>query len=199
MTYVFMYRLASDTGLAPCVDNGLFTLACCKGGQLRKGRAVHTGLRYHIGIKRNGIDYSKDDVYVIGTYKGNFLYIARITSVLSMKEYYQTISNGRLDDIYCVRKNELFRNTKLILEKIHTDDAQIARDIAGEYVLISNDFIYLGNDAVSDDIVTQYGAAGREVKTYCGEDAEKIAEKCMSLGDNKSHKPHNPLKIKCGG
>ena len=34
MTYLYIYRLTSDTGLAPCVDNGLLSLACCKGGQI---------------------------------------------------------------------------------------------------------------------------------------------------------------------
>lgn len=33
MTYLKMYRLTSDTGLAPCAENGLLSLACCKGGQ----------------------------------------------------------------------------------------------------------------------------------------------------------------------
>ncbi len=71
MTYLFMYRLAVDTGLAPCVDNGLLSLACCKGGQIRNGKPINTGLRYRIGNK-NECDYTKDDVYILGTYKNNF-------------------------------------------------------------------------------------------------------------------------------
>lgn len=42
---VFTYRLTNDTGFAPCVDNGLLTLACCKGGT----KTVKRGLRYFIG------------------------------------------------------------------------------------------------------------------------------------------------------
>ena len=48
MTYLYIYRLTSDTGLAPCVDNGLLSLACCKGGQIRNGKAIHAGLRYRM-------------------------------------------------------------------------------------------------------------------------------------------------------
>lgn len=42
---IFTYRLTHDTGFAPCVDNGLLTLACCKGGT----ETVKRGLRYFIG------------------------------------------------------------------------------------------------------------------------------------------------------
>jgi len=48
MTYLYIYRLTSDTGLAPCVDNGLLSLACCKGGQIRNDKAIHAGLRYRM-------------------------------------------------------------------------------------------------------------------------------------------------------
>ena len=46
---IFAYRLAWDTGFAPCLDHNIFTLACCKGGQIRKGKNIFTGLRYQIG------------------------------------------------------------------------------------------------------------------------------------------------------
>ena len=74
MTYLYTYRLSSDTGLAPCVEDGLLSLACCKGGQLRKGKPVRTGLRFWIGSMRGGVDYRHDTVYVLGTYKNKFLY-----------------------------------------------------------------------------------------------------------------------------
>ena len=45
MTHVYVYRLTSDTGLAPCAENGLFSLAVCKGGQIRGQEIIHTGLR----------------------------------------------------------------------------------------------------------------------------------------------------------
>ena len=63
MTKLFIYRMTSDKGLAPCVDNGLLSLACCKGGQVRNGKPIKTGLRYRIGSKRES-DYEKDDVHI---------------------------------------------------------------------------------------------------------------------------------------
>ena len=42
---IFAYRLAWDTGFAPCLDHNVFTLACCKGGQVRRGKDIFTGLR----------------------------------------------------------------------------------------------------------------------------------------------------------
>lgn len=49
---IFAYRIVDDTGFAPCVDHNLLTLACCKGGQIRNGKNILTGLRYHIGKYR---------------------------------------------------------------------------------------------------------------------------------------------------
>ena len=51
MTRLFMYRLSDDTGLAPCVQDGLLSLAVCKGGQIRNGKSINTGLRYWIGSR----------------------------------------------------------------------------------------------------------------------------------------------------
>lgn len=42
MTCLYIYRLTDDTGFAPCVENGLLSLACCKGGQIRNGRFQET-------------------------------------------------------------------------------------------------------------------------------------------------------------
>ncbi len=61
---IFAYRLAWDTGFAPCLDHNFFTLACCKGGQIRKGKNIFTGLRMN-----------KDD-YQIGQYISKALHIS---------------------------------------------------------------------------------------------------------------------------
>lgn len=86
MKAVYVYRLTSDTGLAPCVKNGLLTLACCKGGQIRGEKVISTGLRYRIGTKRkqDGVDYSADDVYILGIFQDKMLYIAKVDNVITM-------------------------------------------------------------------------------------------------------------------
>ena len=199
MTYLYTYRLTSDTGLAPCVDKGLLSLACCKGGQIRNGKAIHTGLRYRIGSMRDGADYKADDVYLLGTYKNNFLYLAKVTDVITMNEYFCTMSKGRTDNIYSIKNGRLVRNQHLRNEGVHVDEARNIRDIAGEYVLLSDDFIYLGKDAVYIEIVDKYGARFRETKLYKGELAEQIVSECMKFKDSNLHTPTHPLKKKCGG
>ena len=126
---VYVYRLSVDTGFAPCVEAGLLTLACCKGGQLRKGKTINTGLRYWIGSKKHA-DYEKDDVYILGTFKDKFLYLAKIDEVKEMTEYFSSESK-RTDMIYRVENEKLIRNDLWRKEKVHIDENQNERDAAG--------------------------------------------------------------------
>lgn len=198
MTYLYMYRLTSDTGLAPCIDNNMLSLACCKGGQIRNGKPVNTGLRFRIGSKKE-CDYKKDDVYILGTYKNKFLYLARITDIVLMTEYYKDMCKGRMDRIYSYKDGKLERNNHLRQEDVHTDPLVNIRDLAGEYVLISKDYIYLGKDAVLLPLINEKGAKYRETVPYYGEEAEMIINECRKADDGKSHNPNNPFKSKCGG
>lgn len=194
-TKLYIYRLTSDTGMAPCVDNALFSLAVCKGGQIRKGVPCNTGLRHFIGSRE---EYKSGNIYVLGTFHDRFLYLARVTDVVSMDEYYNGMSKGRTDDIYDFVKGKLVRNNHFKKEKIHTEQDRIIKDIAGQYVILSDDFIYLGEDAVYIDIVKKYNARFQETKTYTGDVAEQIIKECKKYKDKKKHKPHEPLSSKCG-
>ena len=197
MTYVYVYRLTADTGLAPCVENGLLSLAVCKGGQMRGDKLVHTGLRYWVGSKKD-TDYDKDKVYILGTYENKLLYLARVTNVVSMMDYFDGMSNGRTDNIYSVVKGELTRNKRLCNEGVHTEAERIAKDFAGEYVLLSDDYIYLGRDAIQNDIVAKYTARFQETKRYKGTVAEQLVKECRKYMDGKKHLPHSPF-TKNGG
>ena len=190
-TYLYIYRLTDDRGFAPCVQDNLLTLSCCKGGQIRNNKPCKRGLRYNIGSKKYS-DWEKDDIYILGTFQNRFLYLAKITEVLTMTEYFSKYHN-RKDLIYDVTDNKLIRNNHLQDQKVHTDKNQIIRDLAGEYVLLSNDYIYLGKDAKEIDIVNQYGAKRQETKKYNDEIAEKIIIKCKELKDNLDHTPNSPL------
>ena len=200
-TILYMYRLTSDTGLAPCVDNGLWTLAVCKGGQIRNGKPCNAGLRHKIGSEDQ---YKSKNIYVLGTYHNKFLYLARVTEVISMEEYFRTRSKGRTDNIYSFKNGSLDRNDFLRKDKIHTEADRIIKDLAGQYVLISDDFIYLGRDAADIDIVKQYNPNFQETKTYTGKTAEAIIQACESYRDDEKHLPHDPFETKtdskkCGG
>ena len=94
---IFTYRLTHDTGFAPCVDNGLLTLACCKGGT----ENVKKGLRYFIGRFFEENLQKNIEVYISGLYSGKLLYIAKIDKVIPMTEYFSKKEyEDRIDQIY---------------------------------------------------------------------------------------------------
>ncbi|MCR5518391.1 MAG: hypothetical protein K6F17_07455 [Lachnospiraceae bacterium] len=200
MAYVYIYRLTSDTGFAPCVEGNLLTLACCKGGQMRGDKVINTGLRYRIGAQKD-VKWDEEDVYIVGTYKDKFLYLARVTKVITMEEYYSGLSKGRMDDIYSFKKGELVRNNKL-RDKInhnhgvHTESDRVIKDLAGKYVIMSNDYIYLGEDAVYDDVIVKYNPKFQETKKYAGEEADIIINACKKHKTKDIHIPNEPYKKK---
>ena len=187
-----------DRGVAPCVENGILTLACCKGGQIRNNKIIKTGLRYRIGSKKDA-DYENDNVYILGIHKNKFLYLAKVTKVITMKEYFSDICNGRTDGIYSLKDGVITKNNHLRSHGIHIDPNENIRDIAGEYVLMSEDFIYLGADAVFNELILNMGPKFRETKLWSGIDAEIAIAECLKYKDNKKHTPTSPLKKKSGG
>ncbi len=198
MICLYIYRMTDDSGFAPCVEGGLLSLSCCKGGQIRNGKVINTGLRHRIGIHREA-NYAIDDVYVLGVYKNKILYFARVTDVVSMEEYFGGMSKGRTDDIYSLVDGKLVRNNKLRKEDVHTEPNRVIKDLAGKYVVLSNDFIYLGEDAVAIDSISQYYPNFQETKVYTDKQAQKIVDECMKYRDDKKHTPTAPIykKGKC--
>lgn len=129
----FIYKLTADTGLAPCIDDGLITLACCKGGS--------SGLRHTIGEKIKS-EYKDRDIWVIaicgkslgGPEETNRIVMwGRVESVLTLEEY-SVQYPGRTDNLYSVRKGELIRNRKL--SKVHQNLEEQNTDKNGKYALI---------------------------------------------------------------
>lgn len=108
---IYAYRVVDDTGFAPCIDHNLFSLACCKGGQVRGGKDIRTGLRYHVGEHLRV--HPQDEVYVMGIYKNRLLYYARVTECMPMTDYFsiegkQSFGN-RKDHIYDAENGVLKR------------------------------------------------------------------------------------------
>lgn len=62
-----IYRMRNEGGFAPCVDAGMLTLSCCKGGWKN---GVKTGIRYWIGNDYE-ISLDKRKAYVMEIYKDN--------------------------------------------------------------------------------------------------------------------------------
>ena len=195
MTYIYKYSLATDSGLAPCVENGLLSLACCKGG---RKNGIKTGIRYWIGRRNKAGDYKTDKIYVLGMYHGKFLYIARITDVVPMIEYHAVGScyKGRNDDIYDVKNGKLIRNNKHVKDKVHTDSDQQIRDKTGFYVLLSTDYVYLGRDARKDAYIwgnVPKSSVSRPLSSKDNDVVDKIIEACWKYNDGNQHRPTSPI------
>lgn len=151
---IFTYRVTHDTGFAPCVDDGILTLACCKGGT----ETVKRGLRYFIGRFFEENLQESVDVYVSGIYDNKLLYLAKINKVIKMTDYFRGKKyKNRLDQIYRLNGKVLERVPNK-LKGTHEEEHYVKCDINGEYVLISENFVYLGKDAikVDDDILKFY-------------------------------------------
>lgn len=210
---IFTYRLTSDTGFAPCVDNGLLTLACCKGGTEK----IKRGLRYFIGRFFEENLQKNVEVYVSGIYADKLLYIAKIDKVILMKEYFSNKKyKGRLDGIYRLNGETLERD-KSKLKGVHDDEHSNKCDINGEYVLLSKEFVYFGKNAIEPeksifdfypktrgqfpkgqhsynpaDVLTDENIKNSE-KLYI-KLQNLVNEKGYTLRSGKVAEPHNPQK-----
>lgn len=120
---IFSYVLMHDTGFAPCVQDGTLTLGGCKPrirGSAEKGD-------YIVGF------YGKSCSKIYGH---SLAYMAKITDVIDYKTYYSRFKS-RLD---CIYDGKL----RLIPNDYHTERHR-QTDLNGRYVLVSDDFIFLGD------------------------------------------------------
>ena len=153
--------MSRDTGFAPCYDDGVFTLACCK-----------PRIRKSVFNRLDGSGKLNDEVWIIGAkhdgkpknhcYKSYIVYIARITKVLRFEDYYTENHFNRADCIYQRLKTDECQkaiNSRINLEKIKKNKTRIKspenshycktdefrKDMSGLCVLYSDDFYYLGD------------------------------------------------------
>ena len=214
---IFTYRLTHDTGFAPCVDNGLLTLACCKGGT----ENVKKGLRYFIGRFFEENLQKNIEVYISGLYAGKLLYIAKIDKVIPMTEYFsEKEDEDRIDQIYRLDGEKLKRDASK-LKGIHDDEHSQKCDENGKYVLISKEFVYFGNKAIelNESILCHYpknrgqNPSGQHSRTPADVLTDKnksdsaelykklqklIKEKGYTFTNGKVSEPHNPIKNSSG-
>lgn len=168
---IYGYIIPNDTGFSPCYAEGILTLACCKP---RIRQSIYNDNLNHehwlVGVKHDGM--KKDEVY-----NSKIIYIARITKIIRLEDYYKD------DGIFSKRCDCIYRNVKsfekaenrsydIIIEymnneknKIYhipnssdhafdhenpTDSQknQIRKDLYGNCVLYSDDFYYLADKDV---------------------------------------------------
>lgn len=137
---VYVYKLTTDNGGAPCVQGSLLSLAICK-PMIRK-KAKEGSLIFGFGAKNYG---------------ERLIYIARVTQKLSPGDYYQKEEyRKRRDCIYHAvdGKAELRRSARF-----HSNGMELKKDVGehfeNAYVLLSDDFRYFGGDG-SDDYKTGF-------------------------------------------
>ena len=137
---LYVYKLTADNGGAPCIKNGLLSLAICK-PQVR--RTAKPG----------------DWIFGFGgkPLKGRLIYIARVTKCVKEGRYYTVDREDtynfkeRADRIYRYENGEykLRRGAKY-----HSDGNHVERDLGKDYsnavTLLSDNFRYWGKRGKSD-------------------------------------------------
>jgi len=118
---IFSYKITYDTGAAPCIQNNLCSLTICK-PRIRKCAKIGD---YIIGFNASSVSQNN-----------SISYIAKITDKKTFKEYYKTHSE-RTDCIYDDQLN--------LLKNPFHKSCHKECDLKGEYILLSNDFIFFGD------------------------------------------------------
>jgi hypothetical protein len=136
---LYSYVVRTDSGFAPNPFGGYCTLACCK-PQIRKHAKVRDWI---IGVgSRNTVGNQK------------IVYAMCVTEKLSFDQYAndarfrckipsQGIVQERGDNIYFKEEKGDWKQRP----SFHSEK-QMDKDLRGEYVLVSDDFFYLGANAV---------------------------------------------------
>jgi len=134
MSRIWRYSLVHDTGLAPCVDQNILTLTCCK-PDIRKAAC-------------------KGD-WVIGfvsatVRRGLVAWVGKVSEIMTLGEYGSRFAK-RTDALYRLHGydadgSELLHN---LHRKYHPDDQSQATDRRGRNALIFDPFWYWGRNAVA--------------------------------------------------
>ncbi len=131
MVKIWRYVLATDNGLAPCIDNGVLSLCCCK-PRIRKGANVG--------------DYVMGFMPIRFARKGPLLaWVGVISEKLTMGDY-QAKYPDRQDAIY--KRDGYHSDGRENLSHnggdYHLDPANQTRDKNGIYALLCKPFWYWG-------------------------------------------------------
>ena len=134
MSRIWWYVLADDNGMAPCIDQGILTLSCCKP---MIGR------------------YAKEGEWVIafvpkGLTQGPVAWVGRIAEILSLGDY-QTRFSNRNDAIYKRIRYESDGRESLepLRDDYHAKPRNRSSDIRGKKALIFEPFWYWGGHGIS--------------------------------------------------
>jgi hypothetical protein len=179
MSRIYLYKLATVNGGAPCVKDGLLTLAICK-PMIRRRARIGDLL---IGVAANGLFADN-----------RLVYVARVTERLADGEYFRKAHyRGRPDCIY-KWANEKFEPKAGAI--YHGSQGDMDHDI-GESpgyqracTLISDQFCYFGTEGTADyrrafpNFANVIDRLGRGHRVNFGDAAvremEEMAERAMA-------------------
>jgi hypothetical protein len=159
----YSYKITRDYGFAPNPFFGYCTLACCKP---------------HIRTK------AQVDDWVIGTgAKANnllnrLIFIMKVSEKLSFEEYWsdkrfrrkKPVINGSLvqihgDNIYYKESDSWCQlNSHHSLQDGKVNEENLKQDISGKFVLVSNQFIYLGKNNI--EVPDEYKSLCSNLRDY---------------------------------
>lgn len=152
MSRMYFYKLTTDNGGAPCVQDDLLSLAICK----PMIRMTAQPDDYIFGFAANSLDPNN-----------RLIYIARISEVLCNGTYYKERKFANRGDCIYRWRNGSFERRKDA--KYHDKEGNLAHDLGTHpdyqraQVLLSDDFRYFG-DAGTADYKTEYPAIDCAVK-----------------------------------
>lgn len=143
----YAYKITRDYGFAPNPFFGVCTLACCK-PHIRKKAAVGDWI-IGTGAVENNLLY-------------NLIYLMQVNERLTFAEYWadprfkrkKPVLNGSLkqihgDNIYFKDNNNWCQlNSHHSLHDGVLNEDNLNQDLKGEFVLVSNQFVYLGNNHI---------------------------------------------------
>ena len=127
---LYSYLQPIDNGGAPCVSNGVLSLAICK-PRIRKHAKVGDMI---VSFAANGMKLKCE--------KPQIVWMAKVTQVVTMKEYY---------NLYKERRDCIYDDNLNLLDNPFHFCSNIERDLSGENVLLSNDFIFFGDKHINVD------------------------------------------------
>jgi Nucleotide modification associated domain 2/Herpesvirus immediate early protein len=196
----FIYIQTVDTGLAPCVHNGIWSLALCKPTIRRTAK---------IG-----------DVVIAVTPVGDEHRLsswAKITSRISTEIFSSHHSKNLPDNIYEMLPNGRFARRKGVKHNLHDKKADLQHDLGKDgknaWVLISKDFFAFGNRAIklmkwTHDLVylrQEVTKLGRPIRKNFNQNVERDLKKLRRILKRDFHmlykrrfKPRHPgLNLHC--
>lgn len=143
MTRLFRYILASDFGTAPCIDDGLTTLAVCK-------PAVRRSVR--LGDWVAGFLPKPH-------HRGLIAYAGRVLEILDVGEY-EKFHRGRSDAVYRMLENGSFERLR---PEFHPEPDAMCKDLSGPVLIFDKSATWYFGDSpqVLPEELYHLAAAGR--------------------------------------